>query len=261
MMDLTPIGPAAMLLAASKAAEPYLLKVLGAPLEQVAGMLASPIEAIRKRRSERLARIAASAGAQIEASGVEPIQIPDYIAIPLIEKATLVDDEGLQEMWASLLANASHPERAPSVSQMFPTMLAGLTPRHAKFLEIYFNASVYSIFLKIRPIAASVIASHSRMSEAKLGNVVGNSSFRWTSNDEKAATIDNLVNLGIMRRDREIGLEDFPKLAVYLLKQAGIKTPPLRIEGSQVPLAEDFCSITIAGAALVIACRPLDKRL
>ena len=62
-----------------------------------------------------------------------------------------------------------------------------------------------------------------------------------------------------MRRDHEIGLEDFPKLAAYLLKEAGYKTT-IRTEGNQVPLAEDFHSLTIAGASFLIACRPLDKR-
>jgi len=72
---------------------------------------------------------------------------------------------------------------------------------------------VQSIFVKIRPIAPSVIVSHSRRSDAKFVHVVGNSSFRWRSNEEKAETFDNLVNLGIMRRDHGIGLEDFSKLA------------------------------------------------
>ena len=258
-MDLTPLGGAAALLAAAKAVEPYLLKILGAPLEQIGGILASPMEENKKRRAERLVRIATEAEAQVKATGGEPIQIPDYIVIPLLEKATLVDDDQLQKMWASLLANASHPERASSVSQAFPTMLAGLSPREAKFLEVFFDASVYSIFVKIRPIAPSAIASHSRRSHEKLVNVVGNSSFRWRSNDEKAATFENLINLGIMRRDHEIPPEDFPKLAAYLLTEAGIKTT-LRIEGNQVPVAEDFYSITIIGAAFVIACRPPEKR-
>jgi len=259
-MDLTPLGNAATILAAAKAAEPYLMKVLGAPLDQIGGILASPIEAFRKRRSERLAKIAAEAAAQVLASGAEPIQIPDYIAIPLLEKATLVDDGDLQNMWACLLANASHPERSSDVSQAFPTMLAGLTPRHAKFLEAYFDLSVCSIFVKIRPIAPSVIASHSRLTDSKLGHIIGaNSSFRWMSSDEKVATFDNLVNLGIMRRDYEIPLDDFPKLAKYLLEQAGMKTT-LRIEGNQVPHPENIYSLTIAGATFVIACRPLDKR-
>jgi len=70
------------------------------------------------------------------------------------------------------LANASHPEYSASVSQAFPTMLAGLTPRHAKFLEVYFDLSVRSIFVKIRPIQPSVISTHSRLTDAKLALIM-----------------------------------------------------------------------------------------
>ncbi len=42
-MDLTPLGGAAALLAAAKAVELYLLKILGAPVEQIGGILASPM--------------------------------------------------------------------------------------------------------------------------------------------------------------------------------------------------------------------------
>jgi Abortive infection alpha len=242
-MDLTPVGTAATVLAAAKAAEPYLLKILGAPLEQIGGLLASPFEEMKKRRSARLAKIAADAAAQVNANGVEPIQVPDYIVLPLLEKATLVDDDGLQKMWASLLANASNPASASSISQVFPTMLAGLSPREAQFLEAYFDAAVYSIFVKIPPIAPSLIAGHSKQNDARLTNLVANSRFRWQSNEEKHRTLDNLVSLGIMRCDHEIPLDDFPKLAKYLLEQAGIR-PIKKIDipagVNHVPLAEDF---------------------
>ena len=76
-MDLTPVGNAATILAAAKAAEPYLLKVLGAPLEQIGGLLASPLEEMKKRRAERLARIASEAAAQVRESDAEPVRIPD----------------------------------------------------------------------------------------------------------------------------------------------------------------------------------------
>jgi hypothetical protein len=262
-MDLTPVGKAATLLATAKAAEPYLLKVLGAPLEQIGDLLASPFEEMKKRRAARLAKIAADAAGQVKRSGAEPIQVPDYIALPLLEKATLVDDEDLQKMWSSLLANASHPESALSISQVFPTMLAGLSPSDAKFLEVYFDSVVYNIFVKIPPIQPSLIASQSQRNDAKLINLVGNSQFRWRSMEEKRRTLDNLVNLGIMRCDHEIPLVDFPKLAKYLLNEAGIK-PAKKINipagVNLVPLAEDFYSFTTPGAAFVIACRPFDPR-
>jgi len=216
---------------------------------------------MKKRRTARFTKIAADAAEQVRASGAEPIQIPDFIALPLLEKATLVDDEDLQRMWASLLANASHPEGASSASQVFPVMLAGLSPRDAKFLDAYFDAAVYSIFVKIPPISPSLIAKQSQCNDTRLVNLVGNSQFRWRSNEEKQRTLDNLVNLGILRCDHEIALVDFPKLAKYLLGEAGLKpAKPIKIEGNQVPLAEDFYSLTTPGAAFVIACRPFDPR-
>jgi len=262
-MDLATVGSAATVLATAKALEPYLLKVLGAPLEQIGGLLASPFEEMKKRRATRFTKIATDAAEQMKATGAEPIQIPDYIALPLLAQATLVDDDFLQRMWASLLANASHPESASSISQVFPTMLAGLSPRDAKFLEVYFDATVYSIFIKIPPIPPSLIASHSKRNDEKLVNLVGNSRFRWRGHDEKQRTLDNLVNLGILRCDREIALEDYPKLSNYLLEQAGIR-PEKKIDipagVNRVPLFENFYSFTRPGAAFVIACRPFDPR-
>jgi hypothetical protein len=108
-----------------------------------------------------------------------------------------------------------------------------------------------------------VIAGHSKRNDPKLINLVGNSTFQWRSNEEKQRSLDNLVNLGIMRCDHEIALEDSPKLAKYLLDQAGVK-PAKKIEipagVNLVPHAEDFYSLTTPGAAFVIACRPFDPR-
>jgi hypothetical protein len=128
-------------------------------------------------------------------------------------------------------------------------------------LEVLFDAAVYSIFVKIRPIQPSVIANHSQSNDQRLTNIVANSKFRWSSNEEKISTLENLVSLGILKRDREIPLTDFPKLAKDLLKEAGIQ-PNTRMEvaGNQVPLPEDIHSLSVPGAAFVIACRPLDKR-
>jgi hypothetical protein len=259
-MDLTPLGNAATIAVIAKAAEPYLLKILGAPLEQIGGLLASPIEEVRKRRGERLVRIAAAAASQVHETGAEPIQIPDYLAVPLLDKATLVDDEDLQTMWASLLANASHPDRAASVEHSFPTMLAGLSPRDAKFLEVFFDAAVRGIFIKLRPLPPISIAGHSKASEETLVNIVGRSTFRWKGNDDKIATLQRLVHLGILQHDREIPLNDLPKLAKYLLNEAGMR-PAKKIEvlGNQVPHPQDVYSLTIPGTAFVIACRPLGK--
>src|SRR6266567_8649975 len=195
-MDLAPLGEAAGWLAGAKVLAPFLEKIFGQAASEVGGMLADPIAEWRKdlvrRRQERLIRIGSGAAQQIKDTGTEPIMIPDYIAVPLLHRATLVDDESLQEKWASLLATAAHPQLASSISHLFPVMLASLSPRQAQFLDVVFDYSYRNISIKVRPIAASTIAAHSRMNNEKPVNAVGNSSFRWTSNEEKASALDNL---------------------------------------------------------------------
>src|SRR5580658_73432 len=81
-----------------------------------------------------------------------PIAVPDYIAVPLLEAATLVEDEDLRERWwASLLANAANPESNPKVESAFITILSSLSPRQAQFLDILVDAATAAHFVKIRP--------------------------------------------------------------------------------------------------------------
>jgi hypothetical protein len=183
------------------------------------------------------------------------VQIPDYIALPLIEAATLVDDEGLQEKWAALLANAAHPQFSPSMSPQFPKILANLLPREAKYLDLYFDYSVRQIFIKIRPLGAEVISSHSRVNEQRLSDLVGNSGFRWRSNGERAATLENLIGQGVLRRDQNIDPKSYGALAGKLFAEGRLKTPTILPTNVMVHM-ENFYEISVLGAEFVIACRP-----
>lgn len=262
-MDSTSVERVGELYVLWKATEPFLAKLLGPAADQIGGLISDPIaewrETIAKRRAERLARIARITASQIDAAGVEPILIPDYIALPLIEKATLIDDEALQQMWGSLLATASNPKTSSDVSHLFPNMLANLSPRQARFLDVLFNASVHSIMVRIRPTPATVIASHSRLDAQGLVRVVGNSDFRWTSDEEKVFTLETLISQGIMRRDQAISRGSYAALAGKIFDEAEVATR-VRLRSDQEVHMEDFYQLTVAGAQLVIACRPQSAR-
>jgi hypothetical protein len=262
-MDLTPLSEPVTVLAVAKALEPYVTKMLGPAFDAIGGTIGDPVEEWRKdlakRRSERASAVVFSAARKIQASGAEPIRIPDYIAVPLLERATLVDDEGLREMWASLLANAAIPDISPRVSTLFTTILSNLSPRQAKFLEVIFNASVQSIFIKIRPIAPVAIVNHSRMDDDLLTSVVGNTDFRWQSNDEKAEALETLMSQGVLRRDQEIDPKSYSALAGRLLAEGKLKTPH-KLPTDVMVHMKDFYQLTITGAEFVLACRPFDRR-
>jgi|HubBroStandDraft_6_1064221.scaffolds.fasta_scaffold173713_3 hypothetical protein len=263
-LDLTPLGQAGEWLGGAKLVQPLFEKLFYPALEQVGGMIADPLAEKREewrahRRQARLVRILSSTASQIERSGIEPMQLPDYLAVPFLEKATLVDDETLQEMWASLMANAAMPETASTIPALFTTILSNLSPRQARFLDIIFNFGVYSITIKIPPLTAGSIAGHSRFDDEKLVNIVGNTDFRWRDNEEKAAAIDVLLNQGLLRRDQEIHPDSYQDLAGKVFSEGKLKTPYNVPADHTVHMKNSF-QLTVSGSQFVMACRPFDRR-
>jgi hypothetical protein len=132
MVDLTPVAHAGQWLAGATALRAFLAKVLGPAADELAGIIADPIADYRKelneRRAKRFLKIVADAEAKVEKTGREPERIPDYIAVPLIESATLIDDETLQGMWAGLMASASDPASRDGVHPSFSGILKALSP-------------------------------------------------------------------------------------------------------------------------------------
>jgi hypothetical protein len=111
----------------------------------------------------------------------------------------------------------------------------------------------------MRPIGAAVIANHSRLDAEKLSNAIENSDFKWQSNEEKAATLDNLTSLGILRRDTEIDERSYRPLGHRILQSVGMP-PPGSLQVDVAIQTQDYHQLTIAGTAFVIACRPLNQR-
>ena len=176
-MDLKPLETVSAIAAAVKVTEPFLAKILLPLSEELGKVIAAPTkdwgERLARRRQERITQVAAGSAEQVRNSGAEPVQVPDYILVPLLEKASLVDDEGLQEMWSPLLARAAHPDHSDTFSHSFPEMLAGLSPRQAKFLQVYFEHSHRAVKPTIEPLSPSELVMYSRMEELILIEVVG----------------------------------------------------------------------------------------
>jgi hypothetical protein len=81
-------------------------KLFGGPVKEIGGMWT---DRLRVRRFERQLKLYEKVQKMIAVAGFEPHHIPDSVSIPLLSAATLAEDEGLQERWAALLANAAKP--------------------------------------------------------------------------------------------------------------------------------------------------------
>jgi hypothetical protein len=79
-------------------------RLFGGPLDQVGGMWE---DRLKVRRQIRQFRLMQKLQAAIDEAGMDAQPIPDSIWIPVLQEASLQDDESLQSAWANLLANAA----------------------------------------------------------------------------------------------------------------------------------------------------------
>jgi hypothetical protein len=72
----------------------------------------------------------------LDGAGVQPKRIPLKLLAPILEHATLEDDQSLQDMWATLLANNAMGD---SLETIFAEILRQLSPADALLLRNCFN--------------------------------------------------------------------------------------------------------------------------
>jgi hypothetical protein len=89
---------------------------------------------IRLYRYGRQIKCVEKAEKMAEDAGFAPNAVPPKILFPLLEGASLEEDEGLHTMWASLLANASSKKGA-IVRPSFILLLKNMAPDEAELLK------------------------------------------------------------------------------------------------------------------------------
>lgn len=101
----------------------FLAVVLGSPGVDLSEMAAEQVRAWRFKREIKFAKKAMQ---QLDDGGIDATPVPMRTLVPLLEGATLEDDEGMSDRWASLLANAASGKR--DVPPSFPSVLRELEP-------------------------------------------------------------------------------------------------------------------------------------
>jgi hypothetical protein len=106
--------------------------MLGPAADEVADMLRDSIRLYRYQRQLRLLEKAETMASQ---AGFTPQAVPLKLLFPLLEGASLEEDEDIHTMWSALLANSSHPSSLNLVLPSFAEVLRVLTPEEARLLN------------------------------------------------------------------------------------------------------------------------------
>lgn len=74
------------------------------------------------------------AAEKVKASGLPPHAVRDKLLRAVVEDGSMEDNEGMQERWATLLANAA-TDSDDKIKLAYPKILAELEPKEALLLE------------------------------------------------------------------------------------------------------------------------------
>lgn len=119
-----------------KQASSFIMQIIGEPLKELSGVGVDTIRAFRFRKQIELLN---KTEALCKEKGVTISRIPLSSLYPLLETASVEEDENMIERWAVLLANAVKGSKA-TYTKSFTTILQSLSSIHVKMLDILFNA-------------------------------------------------------------------------------------------------------------------------
>ncbi|MEM6780332.1 MAG: Abi-alpha family protein [Pseudomonadota bacterium] len=120
-------------IAASEKMVGFFDRVFGDLLENSVGLLS---DKLKYYRSEKLLLLHEKTKKKLEDAGVDfPDPVLPKIGIPLIENATIEDDDSLHTKWANMLANAMNPEYREEIKRSYVSILSEIDPLDALILD------------------------------------------------------------------------------------------------------------------------------
>src|ERR1700722_8202066 len=129
------ITTAARGVAALGAAIPFtavVKRMLGPAADELAEMWR---DQVRLYRYERQLKCVEKAEKMAKDAGFTPQAVPPKILFPLLEGASLEENESLHDMWAALLANASSAQLRERVRPAYISILKQMSPDEAVMLN------------------------------------------------------------------------------------------------------------------------------
>lgn len=154
---------------------------------------------VRMFRHSRMQRLLQKTSEFIEEGHVEAEPVAPKILLPILENASLEDDDFLQDRWAMLLANAARG-RGRSVLECAPEILKQLNPFEVMLLERCYD------YLTMENKAPTPTPDRESMKEALSDwqqDLLENHGFRQSSMGayyDFGVMMNNVCRLGLMER-------------------------------------------------------------
>lgn len=178
---------------------PWFGRIIGEPTSELVGMVT---DRLKFNRTKRAATLASRYEQFLVERGItNPVPIPPKFAIPIIENASLEDDDVLFDLWSNLLLAEIDPLRPKGIRAAFIGIISQMDPLDAQVLSLIHRETA-----RLREASIPhVIKTHRLISvvRAKLGKDI--------DKNDIIISLDNLLRLRCLEtrmEDKEIVTHD-----------------------------------------------------
>lgn len=118
----------------------FLSQILNEPITEAVGIFGDKLKFMRWKRK---LRIVDEVNRILDERGVKNIRpIPPKLAIPILEQASLEENDELQDIWCRLIANSLDPNFNMEIRYAFIEIIKNLTALDAKILKYIYEATM-----------------------------------------------------------------------------------------------------------------------
>ena len=122
----------------------FLSKVLGEPIEIATGILGDKLKFMRWERQVRLIDKVQQINHNRGVAGKE-IPVSPKLAIPILENASVEENDILQDLWAKLMSSAQGEHSSPTVRSAFIDIIKQLEVIDVQILNSLFDGFVQAV--------------------------------------------------------------------------------------------------------------------
>ena len=163
----------------------FISKILGNPIEEAAGIIGDKLQYIRWQRQVRMVD---EVNKILISKGLDKTRtIPPKFALPMLEQASLEEDDDLQDIWCKLIANSLDPNFDSEIRYAFIEIIKSLTSLDAKILK--------SVYGEVSNKSDSTITQMSKISL----DVETINRYLDASEDELDISFNNLMRVQCLR--------------------------------------------------------------
>jgi len=136
-MIIEDIQKAGDILKSSKKVGDFVAQVFGPLLEDSIGLIS---DRLKYFRAEKLALLHQKTQKRLQESGItETVPVPPKVGIPLIENASLEEDDELHTKWSNMLSNAINLNNHQPITRSYVSILSELNPLDGHIINTIAN--------------------------------------------------------------------------------------------------------------------------